>query len=1105
MSILVSVNHKTSYTFDKLITVHPHLIRLRPAPHFQSRIRSYSLNIQPDNHFINWQQDPFSNYIARLVFPEKIKKLSIEVDLIADMSVINPFDFFIEEYADNFPFNYEHDLKVDLTPYFEIKEKGRLLKKLLKSIDKSEKKTVEFLVDLNLMLSKEINYTIRMEPGIQTCEETLEKKLGSCRDNAWLLAQILRHLGLAARFVSGYLVQLKADKKSLDGPSGPEEDFTDLHAWTEVYIPGAGWIGLDPTSGLFASEGHIPLCCTPDPLTAAPVTGSTEPCKVEFSFSNSVQRIHEDPRVSKPYTDEQWEKIYRLGQYVDQRLTENKVHLTMGGEPTFISSDNMDGSEWNFLADSDEKRELAVRLINNLKEVYSPGGVICYGQGKWYPGEILPRWKYAIYWRKDEVPVWKNPELLSNPMAKAGYDNNTAKKFILRLADNIGVDKSNIVDAYEDIFYYLWKESGIPEDLDPLDYDLKDPLERKYLASLLNNGMGEPTGFVLPLSWSYDENKWMSTRWEFRRDNLYLIPGASSMGYRLPLKSLNSKRIRKFEGDFSLFRNTGHPIEYRNNYNYNSAPQNTEEDRQIIAGTAVCLEIRKGVLYIFLPPLKGIEQFTQLLSFIEETAKELNVGVVLEGYDPPNDNRILSLSITPDPGVIEVNIFPSNNWEDMVDKFMKLYEVTHQTRLSAEKFMLDGRHTGTGGGNHITLGGVVPTKSPFLRKPSLLRSLITFWQHHPSLSYLFSGLFIGPTSQAPRVDEGRDDKLYELEIAFDQIPEGETSQLWLADRILRNFLVDLTGNTHRAEFCIDKLYSPDSESGRQGIVELRAFEMPPDAKMSLVQALLVRALISIFWQNDYKGKLVRWGTSLHDKFLLPYYSWKDICDVVEFINFSGFEFDIDWFKPFFEFRFPLAGKINVNDIELELRMAIEPWNVLGEEVTSSGTSRYVDSSAERIQIKLKGLTKSRYVVTCNKHVLPLRSTETPGEYVCGIKYLAWRPHSTLHPTIQINSPLTFDIIDTWNKRSIGGCRYHVAHPSGRNYETLPVNYYEAESRRVARFWDYNHTPGTIEVPPEYSSGGRFFNKIESGNRNEELPEFDSYDDNSHTFDLRKKR
>jgi uncharacterized protein (DUF2126 family) len=969
-----------------------------------------------------------------------------------------------------------------------------------------KKKIAQFLVDLNVLLNKEIKYTIRMEPGIQSCEETLEKQLGSCRDNAWLLVQILRHLGLAARFVSGYLVQLKPDKKSLDGPSGPEEDFTDLHAWTEVYIPGAGWIGLDPTSGLFASEGNIPLCCTPDPFSAAPVTGDTESCKVDFAFSNSVQRIYEDPRVSKPYTDKQWNIIYNLGLRVDEILDKNGVHLTMGGEPTFISTDNMDGPEWNYEADSSEKRELAIELIKRLKEAYAPGALIHFGEGKWYPGEILPRWKFSIYWRKDGVPVWKNQSFLSDPLTDSKYDNISARRFILRLAEIIGVDKSNVIDAHEDTFYYLWKESNIPHDIDPLEYDLKDPLERKYIASLLDKGMGEPTGFVLPLGWDYKKNRWKSSRWEFRRNNLYLVPGASPLGYRLPLDSLNKKRFDAFEGEFSLFRETEHPIEYRNNYYFFSDKESKIEDREKnILATAICIEVRKGILYIFLPPLKQIEHFQELISYIERISKELDIKVVLEGYEPPRDKRIVSLSVSPDPGVIEVNVHPSSNWDEMVDKFETLYDITHKCRLSAEKFMLDGRHTGTGGGNHITLGSETPSKSPFLRKPSLLRSLITFWQHHPSLSYLFSGLFIGPTSQAPRIDEGRDDKLYEMEIAFSQIPEGETTQLWLADRILRNFLVDLTGNTHRAEFCIDKLYSADSESGRQGILELRAFEMPPDVKMSLVQALLVRALISIFWQNDYKGSLVRWGTNLHDKFLLPHYVWNDIKEVVEFINFNGLDFDLDWFKPFFEFRFPLAGKINVKDIDLELRMAIEPWHVLGEEVSGAGTSRYVDSSAERLQIKLKGLTHTRYVVTCNKNIVPLNSTDTPGEYVCGIKYLAWRPHSTLHPTIEINSPLTIDIIDTWNKRSIGGCRYHVAHPSGRNYESLPVNYYEAESRRVARFWDYGHSPGTIEVPPEYSSGGRFFSKVDPSQQHEDLPEFESYDENIYTFDLRKKR
>ena len=1065
MALKVVISHKTEYQYSKNVSMSPHIIRLRPAPHSRTPIEAYSLKIEPKNHFINWQQDPFGNYQARVVFPEKTNKFSVNVEIIADMITINPFDFFVENGSKEYPFKYKEHLKKELSPYLEIEEDSKELQKFVASIDKSKKSIIDFLVEVNQKIHNTLNYTVRIEPGVQTPKESLNKKLGSCRDFAWLFVQVLRHLGLASRFVSGYLVQLTADIESLDGPSGPKEDFTDLHAWTEVYVPGAGWIGLDSTSGLFAGEGHIPLACTPNYSSAHAIEGLTDICETKFVYENRVTRIFESPRVTKPYKEKQWEEIYDLGFQVDKDLTNHDVRLTMGGEPTFVSIDDMESAQWNSEADGEHKRELANNLSRRILSSSTNGGLLHHAQGKWYPGEPLPRWQTTIYWRKDKKPVWKNPEFLADMNKTYPYTTKDAKKFLSTLALVLGVSDKNIIPAFEDPVYYIMKEFELPIDLDPMKYDLDDPLERKTIAQKLQQGLNNEVGYVLPLN--YGRTKWITSKWEFKRGNLFLSAGNSPLGLRLPLESLIIKphiEIEKsFEPDlFASYPALGEYISEVEKRAKNIDATTTEQNSySVFVRTAISVEVRDEKLCVFLPPIDDTEAFLDMIASIEQTAKMLNLAVIIEGYEPPQDLRTDRIKVTPDPGVIEVNIQPASSWKELSNNILKLYEDARVCRLGTEKFMVDGRHTGTGGGNHVTIGAQTPSDSPLLRNPNLLRSLITFWQHHPGLSYLFSGAFIGPTSQAPRVDEGRLENLYELEIAFSQIPENGDIPFWLTDRLFRHMLTDITGNTHRSEFCIDKLYSPDSSSGRLGILELRAFDMPPHSQMALLQMLLVRALVACFWKNPYKHKLVRWGTRLHDKFLLEHYVKEDIKEVVEYLNENGYAFKLDWFDPFFEFRFPLYGMTTVADMNVEIRAAIEPWNVLGEESSSQGTSRYVDSSVERLQIKIENFNEERFTLACNGVQIPLSRTNVEGEYVSGVRYKAWQPWSALHPTIGVDTPLTFDIIDKWNDRSIGGFNYFVSHPGGRSYDTFPVNSYEAKSRRINRYWDFNHSQGEI--------------------------------------------
>jgi uncharacterized protein (DUF2126 family)/transglutaminase-like putative cysteine protease len=1082
LSIHVALNHVTSYRYDRRVELSPQIVRLRPAPHCRTPILSYSLRVAPRNHFVNWQQDPQSNHLARLVFPDRVHELRFEVDLVAEMSVYNPFDFFLEPQAERLPFEYEAWQRHELQPFLAKEPVEPRFAEYLAAIPRRYERTVDFLVDVNRQVQQDIRYVVRLDPGVQTKEETLTRASGSCRDSTWLLVQLLRHLGLAARFVSGYLVQLVPDVRALEGPVGAEKDFTDLHAWCEVYLPGAGWIGLDPTSGLLAGEGHIPLACTPDPVSAAPISGGVDECEVEFEHLMSVQRIHESPRVTKPYSDAQWRRIVDLGHVVDEDLRRLQVRLTMGGEPTFVSTQDRDGAEWNTTALGPTKRTIAAELLFRLKAHHAANGFVHFGQGKWYPGETLPRWALGCYWRADGEPTWGDPTLFADERTNYGYGPAEAERFMRALAARLEVSDTFVQPGYEDVWYYLWRERRLPVNVDPFDARLEDEQERDRLRRVFGQGLAKVVGYALPLAPANGEGRarWRSGPWFLRSERMYLLPGDSAMGYRLPLDSLPWVSPEEYPYIF-----VHDPADVRPPLPVYESLRARAEPRLRVAGQvereaertpapfqsapwiarrALCVEPRNGILYVFLPPLAALEDYLALVAAVEATAAQERTPILLEGYPPPGDERLRQFQITPDPGVIEVNVQPAGSWDELVEQTTTLYEEAHQTRLTSEKFMLDGRHTGTGGGNHFVLGGATPSDSPFLRRPDLLRSLVSYWHNHPSLSYLFSGLFVGPTSQAPRLDEARHDSVYEMEIAFAHMPERDDLTMpWLVDRLFRNLLVDVTGNTHRAEFCIDKMFSPDTAAGRRGLLEMRAFEMPPHPRMSLAQQLLVRSLVARFWREPYEERLTRWGTELHDRFMLPYFVQLDLEDVLDELARRGYALEREWFDPHLEFRFPTFGEAAARGIHVSLRQAIEPWHVLGEEGAAGGTARYVDSSVERLQVLARGLTGERYVVTCNGRPLPLHPTGRNGEAVAGVRYRAWQPASCLHPTIPVHAPLTFDIVDTWMERSLGGCQYHVAHAGGRNYEQFPVNSYEAESRRLARFSRTGHTPGHVVV------------------------------------------
>jgi uncharacterized protein (DUF2126 family)/transglutaminase-like putative cysteine protease len=1039
-------------------------VRLRPASHARARVEHYTLRV-PEQAAVRWQQDPYGNHVAHLAFKKgtRLEALELTVELAVDIRPVNPFDFFLDDRCEHVPFAYPAEMARDLSPFLALDDpefaSGPRFEALLASLPKGGQ-TVGFITAVNQAVNQALRYVIREEAGLWTPEETLANGRGSCRDQAVLLIALLRRRGLAARFASGYLLQLADEGMLPDEPKGVTRDVADLHAWCEVFLPGGGWIGLDPTSGLFAGEGHIPLASVARPALGAPVEGTADQVAAEVGFSMQVGRLGHEVRPTAPFPEEAWQALLEGADRADAALAAAGLVLTSGGEPTLNSREHADAPEWNGEALGPTKWVAGLKLAAELRSRLLPGAAVLARPGKWYPGESLPRWALELVGRADGAPLWEDLALPAGPVTLA-----TARAFAGAVATALGLPASAPTAAYEDPWRLVQEEAALPADVDPLKARLTDPEERRRLARLLGGDPTQPVGYALPVARSGDG--WRTERWKLRRDHLFLLPGDSPLGLRLPLAALGGPAEVK-------------PVEPAlPRPDPRSAELEAAQAKQLLAAaraapatirTALCVERREGTLFAFLPPSATAEEFLALVEAVDQARRATGVEVQLEGYPPPSSPLLSRLAVTPDPGVLEVNLPPRTSGRAHAALLDTVFEAGLHAGLHSEKWLLDGRLAGSGGGHHVTVGGPVPLESPLVRRPDLLASLITFTQHHPSLSFLFSGLFVGPTSQAPRVDEARLDTLAELEIALAGAFRAEAPDPWLGDLLFRNLLTDLTGNTHRAELSIDKLWDWRTPHGRQGVVEFRAFEMPPHPRLATAQVLLVRALVAALAGEPYHRPLVRWGPALHDRFMLPHFLWKDFQEVLAFLSERGVGLPPEPYRAFVELRCPVAGRLEVDGAVLEVRNALEPWNVLGEEPSGGGTSRYVDSSVERVEVRVEGIVPERHLVLVNGIELPLRPTGTAAEAVGGVRFRAWAPAHALHPHLGIHHPLTFELLDTWGRRSLGACRYHVWHPEGRAFLAPPLTRFEASARRAQRFTLEGASPWPVVARPASPHG-----------------------------------
>ncbi|MCG6967495.1 MAG: transglutaminase family protein [Chromatiaceae bacterium] len=1025
MTVRIALRHRIEQRFSRPVNLSTHWLRLRPAPLTNQRITAYSLGIDAEPHFINWVRDPFENNLARLDLPEPVSRLGFDIELLAELEPVNPFDFLVEPLAANFPFAYPAQLRKELAPYLALPLRGPRFAAWVETLDTEPAYILAFLSRVNQQIHESFAFAPPGQPGRVDPEAVLAAGAGWAWQVAWLGTLGLRALGLAARFVSGY-------RLSLDGDGSAA-----AHAWTEVYLPGAGWVGLDPARGLFTDECYLPLAAAPDPLRAVPVVGYREACEEQFNERVEVRQLLVEPE-QWPFSSAEREHLDALGRKIDLDLQAAGVALNVQPGLAFVAATESDLDEWKIAALGPAKRRVAEQLMLRLRERLAPGGVLQVEQGEQFAGDPLPRWRLGCWARTDGAPVCRSGARIGWAQGGAALTPADARAFGERLAHALGIEPTRLAPAYEDGLYRRWLDPA-PSDLIPDAAEISDPERRRALAERLSRESAQLRGYVLPLRWDAAAGRWASGTWPLRRGAIYLLPGDSPMGYRLPLEGLPLAVQRRIDPERCQFEDRALLPEVHGEVSARLsrvAPLATPLAKadQASAGegprTAVCAEIRDGSLHCFLPPLTHLEHYLELVAAVELAAESLDTTVVLEGYGPPEDHRLRRIVIEPDAGALRVRLPEAGSSPELQSMLRAAFDEAAACGLHSERVMPDGSRFPPGVGAPLALAGQRPVHSPFLRRPEILRSLIAYWQRHPCLSYLFAGRGIGASGLAPRVDEGRDEALYELAIALERLPAGEIGEPWLADRVLRHLLTDPAGDMRRAEIRVDELYHPVRASRRLGRITLGSFEMASAAELQILQVQLVRALVARFAQLPERPELRPWGTALQDSLLLPRVLWDDFCVVLGELDEAGYPFQAAWFTTLVEQRFPRIGRVQFDDIALELRQAHEPWPVLAEEVSAGGVARFIDSALDRVQVTASGLTPGRYILECNAETVPLQPTGAVGEYVAGVRYKASNPPATLHPSAPPVDALVFDLIDTWSGRVLGGFTYHPARPRG---------------------------------------------------------------------------